>query len=312
MFNLFARHQIPADSAITEIDFSTANPAVSSADHWLTIEAQEHSLARSSVHIACDTAGRKFTGSTENVSRLSLAVAALKLSGRIAVELDGDKLAMEGIEPSLLRVERREGHWAIASQEDLTGKGPLRSGPFKEAFNHRMVFVYGTGGTAEENAWAYAKARYDAESWQYRGNGAVEMRPDTEFDPSAEPDRGVILYGNADNNAAWSALLGSSPVQVKRDVVKVGERAIKGDNLACLFMRPRPGSRIASVGVISGTGLSGLRATERVPYFLAGVAFPDCTVFGADTLREGAKGVRGTGYFGNDWTVERGEFAWRE
>jgi hypothetical protein len=58
--------------------------------------------------------------------------------------------------------------------------------------------------------------------------------------------------------------------------------------------------------------MAGLRLTERVPYFLAGVAFPDCTVFGVETLRGGAKGVRGAGYFGNDWSVEHGEFALAE
>ena len=33
-----------------------------------------------------------------------------------------------------------------------------------------------------------------------------------------------------------------SPVQVRRGQVKVGTRAVTGDDLACLFIRPRPGS----------------------------------------------------------------------
>ena len=41
-----------------------------------------------------------------------------------------------------------------------------------------MVFVYGTSGTKEENDWSYNKARYDAETWYYRGNGAVDMIAD--------------------------------------------------------------------------------------------------------------------------------------
>jgi len=79
-----------------------------------------------------------------------------------------------------------------------------------------MMFVFATHGTAVENAWAYAKARFDAESWWYRGNGAVDLLADAEFDPAAEPDRGIVLYGNADNNSAWPALLAQSPVQVHR------------------------------------------------------------------------------------------------
>jgi hypothetical protein len=121
-----------------------------------------------------------------------------------------------------------------------------------------------------------------------------------------------VLYGNAENNAAWNALLGKSPVQVKRASVDIGGREIEGKDLACIFCRPRPGSDTALVAAVSGTGASGLRLTDRVPYFIAGVGYPDCTVFGADALREGSKAVRAAGYFGNDWSVEQGEFAWRE
>ena len=83
-----------------------------------------------------------------------------------------------------------------------------------------MMFVYGTKGTAEENAWALAKSRYDAETFAYRGNGSIDVVADTEFEPEAEPDRNVILYGNADTNAAWAALLGASPVQVRRGSIR--------------------------------------------------------------------------------------------
>jgi hypothetical protein len=101
-------------------------------------------------------------------------------------------------------------------------------------------------------------------------------------------------------------------VQVKRSAISIGGRELRGEDLACLFLRPRTGSETASVAVVSGTGLSGMRLTERVPYFLAGVAFPDCTVFGVDTLAKGASAVRAAGYFGNDWTIEHGEFAWKK
>jgi hypothetical protein len=173
-----------------------------------------------------------------------------------------------------------------------------------------MVFVYGTRGTAEENAWAIAKARFDAESFWYRGNASVDVIPDTAFDAARERDRGVILYGNADNNGAWKALLADSHVQITRTAVSVGGRTVSGSDLACLFLRPRPGSDIACVGVVGGTGLPGLRLNDRMPYFMAGVAYPDLTVFGSEALAKGWGGARIAGYFGNDWTVENGEIAW--
>ncbi|MEW4451123.1 hypothetical protein AB1L30_00355, partial [Bremerella sp. JC817] len=106
-------------------------------------------------------------------------------------------------------------------------------GAFKDAFRHRVVLVYGTVGSEEENAWALARARYDAETFGYRGNGSIDVIPDTAFDPAADPDRNVVLYGHADSNAAWSGLLGDGPVAVERGRLRVGAVDRERDDLAC-------------------------------------------------------------------------------
>ena len=188
-------------------------------------------------------------------------------------------------------------------------KNPQRGGPFRDAFRNRVLFVYGTKGAPEENAWALHKARFDAETFWYRGNGSIEVVPDTAFDPAKDPDRNVVLYGNAAGNAAWQPLLGDGPVTVTAGLVQIGEHKFQGDDLACLFVRPRLGSATAAVGVICGTGLPGMRTTERLTYFTSGVGLPDLLLLGADSLMKGTAGVRLAGFFGNDWSVERGEWA---
>lgn len=314
LFDLFARHRIPSDSAVGRIRFATANPGVSASSHWVTVEAQEHALARSSVDLEWNAPARRFSGVTENVARLSLRLEHLPPGPTPTVELDGQSLTNLTVTPGNQRLwlTKDDGRWQSAAPAPRSAKGPHRHGPFKEAFAHRMQFVYGTRGTPEENAWSFAKARFDSESFWYRGNASIELVADTAFDASRDRDRGVILYGNADNNAAWNSLLADSPVQVRRQSVRVGHREITGTDLACLFLRPRPGSDIACVGVVTGTGLPGLRLTDRVPYFMAGVAFPDLTVFGSEALENGWLGARMAGYFGQDWSVDRGEFAWAE
>jgi len=184
------------------------------------------------------------------------------------------------------------------------------TGPFREAFDNRMVFVYGTVGTNAENAWSYAQARYDAETWWYRGNGGVDVVPDTAAWAIDDPERSVILYGNADTNGAWNRMLAGSPVKVKRGEVRVGEKTFSGEDLACLFLRPKPGSDWASVGAVSGTGLPGMRLTASLPYLQPMVGFPDALVVGADVLEKGLDGVRAAGFFGEDWGVATGEFEW--
>src|SRR5262249_51464449 len=153
-----------------------------------------------------------------------------------------------------IRLVRSGRTWSAApSPAPPSHKGPHRMGPFKEAFRNRFLLVFGTNGSPEENAWGLARARLDAESFWYRGNGSVDVVTDAAFlDPGrAEEfrDRNVILYGHAESNAAWPALLGESPVQVRRGQVRIGRRTTSGDDLACLFYRPRPGSDRAAVGV---------------------------------------------------------------
>ncbi len=342
MYDFFARHTLPDEASVRQVDFTTVNPGVSARDHWATIWTQLHSLQPSTISIRFDPGLRRFIGTTTNVARLRFDLDTLRPSGPMQVELDGQKIEKIDLPPShaaqpgALWLERNGDRWAVASAPSDAVKGPERAGPFKTAFRNRMVLVYGTRGTAEENAWAYAKARYDAETFWVRGNGSIDVVPDTAFEtstssdsgrghsenagptdhlparPASDRDRSVILYGNADTNGAWAALLGDSPVQVHRGLVTVGGRRLMGNSLACLFLRPRSGRAWATVGVVSGSGLPGMRLTERLPYFVSGVAYPDVTVLSTEVLQKGEAGVLGAGFFGPDWSVETGDFAWNE
>lgn len=122
----------------------------------------------------------------------------------------------------------------------------------------------------------------------------------------------MILYGNADTNGAWDLLLADSPVQVRRGEVEVNERTVRGRDLACLFVRPRADSDVASVGVVWGTGPLGMRLTERLSNFVSGSGFPDCLIVDSEMLSKGTGAIRCAHFFGDDWTVDSGDSAWRE
>jgi hypothetical protein len=267
----------------------------------------------------------------------------LSADAPVAVELDGQKLlnlpwpgnvtgraAVAGVAKPGLWLQNSSGSWRPAEAPGPTSKNPDRSGPFRQAFCRHMLFVYGTVGTAEENAWTLSKARYDTEAFWYRGNGSVAMMSDQEYlrDLGSKPSRelsstlnakrhpstghNVILYGNSDCNAAWAVLLKDSPVQVKRGSVTIGNRSLVGDDLACLFLRPNLRDDLGLIGVVSGSGLPGMRLSERLPYFISGLGYPDCFVVGSDMLTAGIAGVRAVGFFGQDWDVDSGEFGWRD
>jgi len=310
LFDFFARHARPGAERLRSIDFTTANPGLSARDGWLTIVAQEKPLLLSRARIEVDPVLQRFAGTTENINRLALRIPPEPGRTLWHLELDGQSFEASGT--GTLWLEKSAGAWRSAAAPPSGEKGPQRNGPFKEAFQHRMIFVYGTRGSVTENRWALAKARFDAETFWYQGNGSVDVVADTAFDPQADRDRSVVLYGNAATNAAWKALLGTSPIQVRRSIIQINKQLLRGDDLAALFIQPRPGSDCACVIAISGTAPAGMRLTNNLPYLYAGAAFPDFMVFSSALLAKPEAGILAGGFFNNRWDLEDGDWVIRE
>ncbi len=314
MFDMFARHALSPFSAVRDVEFVTANPGVSSRCHWLAIEGQIRHLDISKAHIHVWPHKRVFMGTTENVALLRINVDHLFTQEPITVELDGQTI--ENIpypeDTRSLWFERKNESWQRIEKPSLRNKGPHRYGSIKDELKHRFLFVYGTGGTPEENALAFGKARYDAETFWYRGNGAIEILADSDFKPSHCVDRTVVLYGNAETNRAWSSLLSDSPVRIHRGRIQVGARSLNGEDLAAFFIQPRKDSDIASVIAVSGSGLTGMRSAYSVSFFRSFVRYPDCLVTRVDQKEAGRTENVAVGFFGLDWSVENGEFSFTD
>jgi hypothetical protein len=308
------RQARPPAGQRTAIDFTTADPGVSSRCDWLAIESQLEPLKLCRAVFRQDADTRAFVGQTSNVARLAIDVGHLPPGQPIDAVLDGQQLHWISWpdDGSTLWFERDKNEWKPADPPSPRLKGPNRSGTFKSAFDSGVLLVYGTVGNDDENKWSEAKARYDAETFWYRGGGTLEVMPDTEFDSARTIGRSVVLYGNADTNAAWPALLSTCPVQVRRGEIRVGNRSDAGGDLAVLMVYPRSDSDTATVGIVGGTGRAGMALTNRCRYFISGVAYPDLLIVDASALKDGTSSIREWGYFGPDWSIELGEFAWRD
>jgi predicted esterase len=306
LFDFFKWHKRLPDSLVDRIDFMTANPGISAQYRWATIIQQQHPLQYSHLQLTRTTKQPMITGTTNNIRLLKLQLAPFGTHATVRIALDNQS-AIEYTTKSdndSLFLANENGAWTISAQPALSQKGPHRYGTFKEAFNNRMVFVYGTTGNKEENEWSLNKARFDAETWYYRGNGAVDMVADKDFSISKYANRGVVLYGNAVTNTAWKLLLNDCPLQVTRNVITAGGKQFEGDDLAACFVWPIRNSAIASVAVISGTGLKGMYAAYGNQYFAGGSGFPDYMIFRLNMLQDGVKGVQMAGFFDNDWKLK--------
>ncbi len=311
MYQFFAHHVLAPAASMRHIDFTTTNPGVTARDFWMTIEQQARPMLVSNVNVVFDPGQRLFHGTTTNVAVMKFDLRQLLVPGDpINLKIDNNvAITVKWPKTGILWLENTLSGWQEINALPATAKNPLRNGPFKLAFNHNFIMVYGTHGTPDENSWAMQKARLDAETFWYRGNGSVTIIPDTEFNAKANIDQSVILYGNSVTNSAWKALLGSSPVQITEGSASIGSHTFTGSDLASMFLQPRPGSAIACVAAISGTGLTGMEVTNRLPIFMSGTGWPDCTLLSSHVLSAGTAGVLAAGFFGNDWSVSNGEFA---
>ncbi len=329
MFDFFARHAKPGIGRIQNIDFTTASPGVSATDYWLTIYAQERQLEVSRAIVKFIPSRNRFAGTTSNVKILSFDLTMTDRNNPFNVDLDSTKLEGVTVPPNANRLwlKKENGQWKVTSEPPPGDKGPSRYGTFKDAFRHNVVFVYGTHGTKEENEWAFDKARFDAETFWYQRGGSVDIVSDKEFKTGVDPDRSIILYGNDETNSAWHEVLDQSPVSVSDGKLIFDKKVMKGKDYACFMIRPRKGSTIASVGVVGGTGIEGMKLTYTVPYLEPWYSLPDLTVLNVSMLsREsknsdsagrnygrrisfgGEQGVKISGFFGLDWSIKNGEF----
>ena len=309
---------LPLQESRDHISFTTISPNNHATNGWVTIDTQLTALEPSRADLTIDRKAKSVTGTTSNVARLGLSVDLDGEDDQLTLDIDGVKLlAIEPDGGELLWIERTltpDGTitpWKISTPPNPNQKCAARMGPFKTAFTNHPVLVYGTTGTSIQTTALLAKARYDNEQFVYRGNASFEIVDDKSFLQSANSrfkNRNVILYGNADTNAAWNSLLATSPITVRNNeiIVKTSDSAtttIKGDDLGAVFAFPRPNSDTALVGVVAGTGAVGQSLLDRAPYFVAGTGYPDLAIFRANMLEAGSVGAVGAAFFSNDWTL---------
>ena len=306
LFEFFNFRRIPADEEIDQLSFSTASPGVSAGSHYVEIWQQQTPAEISTFTL--DRTDDTLHLTTDNVALLRIDHSRLPDSVDHVYLDDAVYPLSRESEASFFR--RTGTGWQSANQPGVGEKNPRRYGGFKNAFGNGMVLVYATGGTEQENAWYRHRAAYDAERWYYRGNGYVRVLADTEFESADFPDRNVILYGNGENNAAWSQLLEDAPFAVGIGILRMGDREWRGEDIGAYLTYPRAGSDSASVGIVAATGPAGMYAAYANDYFLDTTFFPDVLIFTAELSARGLPALLGAGYFGSDWSVDSGVFEW--
>ncbi|GLR16751.1 hypothetical protein GCM10007940_13660 [Portibacter lacus] len=305
LFDFFKARKIPETSSLKKLEFYTTSPGVSASSHFVTIQQQEKPFELSSFNFNNEEG---FTIDFENTATAELDLSSFESVPETIVVNDQEIKTGSAKKLVLKHVDDK---WEIGSAAPKSEKGPHRNGGFKDAFRNNVVFVYGTKGSAQENDWNKMKAMFDAETFYYRANGKVEVIRDTDFSAATYKDRNVVIYGNSDSNGAWKALLKDCPIQVETGKVVINGVTLSGKQWGSYFVYPRQDSDVATIGVVTGTGLAGMKATYPNHYMVNGTSFPDFTLFDSSALQIGLDAIKCAGFFGNDWSMETGDFQWK-
>jgi len=304
LFDFLRQNRIPALHEVDSLEFLTASPGVSSSDYWIEILQQEHPFELS--RIKAVKKGDTINLDTENIACLKIKLSKLHFNAQPCIISNGEAMQLNNNQDIVLYLSGNKLH--LGDAPTAACKNPGRYGSFKMAFTNNVVFVYATGGTPQENEWYKNKAIFDAETFLYLGNSSVDIIPDKAYDPAKYKGRNVIIYGNAVNNLAWHKVLGKCPIKVENKGIQFGKSYLPGEDLGTMFCYPHSSDDKALVGVVAGTGIKGMKAAYSNHYFSGLTGFPDVLIFTHDWIKEGPAEIRVSGFFGNDWSIEKGDF----
>jgi poly(3-hydroxybutyrate) depolymerase len=298
------------------VSFRTVNLGTSNQAYWIRIDAQEKPMTMTEInahslgHVFHSLSVPTITIETQNVREFTLAPGHLMGQGPFTVSIDGEEQIVNLPEDGMLTLTKRAGRFR-PGPAGLSGlvKTPDLYGPIKQAYFSPFVLVYGT----KSGTWRFPAvdvtlpmARSQAMRWWRRGNGCVNVVPDTCVTDSMTAACNLILFGGPLENRITARIQRDLPIRVKRGAIEIGGHLIEGRGLAARFIYPNPLNPERFVVVHAGGDVGGLRLSDTFKTMHAGAGLPDYIIFDSRAVYRGWAGVLATGFFDSDWEVDPG------
>ena len=154
LFSFLRNHSKPNWDLALELEFHTVSPAIRSQHGWLRIERTAKSMLPAQLKARLVPTQSELFLEGENLARVVVDLTAfssrLPVGKDLTVYWEDTQMLIpyESLAAPIPLQPQGIGGLKLGPQFLPTAlKGPHRSGPFKEGFDGRMVFVYGTMGT---------------------------------------------------------------------------------------------------------------------------------------------------------------------
>ncbi|HVP57505.1 MAG TPA: prolyl oligopeptidase family serine peptidase [bacterium] len=308
------------DACPSHVVFKTSDLGKSSRCYWIEIMRQREPFRDSRIDASLSRdgggagagSGRGSRGGagavvevrTENVSEFAIYPCGDMLgSGQLQVRIDGKAWtigARAAAHPLVFAWRAGEFRMGETHTWGLT-KSATSYGPIKQAYFSPFVLVYGTRGDARTTGLLLHQARLEAMQWWIRGNGSVEILPDSEVTDSTLAADNLVLFGGPEENTLTRRLNRHLPIKLVGGHVLVGDSDLGGEGLAAEFVYPNPLNPDKLVMVHEGIGIAGLKLSTYFGALSSAAGLPDYMIFDASVRTQGWAGVRRAGFFDSAW-----------
>jgi hypothetical protein len=212
--------------------------------HWLQALGMEEHYARAELEAWVGKEGSVGVKEPKNVTRFAILspVAAMTETVRIgdaAIPVPG------GQGRSGIVFGKRDGRWAYLGQLDHQkheGKRPGLQGPIDDAFTAPFLCVRGTGMAWDPAVEAWARARLDRFSYEWRRyfRGELPVKDDAAVTEEDARRFNLILFGDPGSNSWIARVLPHLPVRWTRQEVAIGGASTSAADHAPVFIQPNP------------------------------------------------------------------------
>ncbi|MFC2173551.1 prolyl oligopeptidase family serine peptidase, partial [Acidobacteriota bacterium] len=281
----------------------TVNPDQNGKNRWIEVLSLVRPYFPGEVKAASDNGGT-VTLDLTNIEILRL-IPEDSWKAKVHVIANGKALPPRKRTRSLIIARSGDGYrWAEPDAKSLK-KRPGLYGPIKAAYFKPFLFVYGTEGDSDRTALNLEIARNLAQKWWIRGNGYVQVLPDSLVSEGDIEKFNLILFGNEETNNLTRRIGPSLPIRVTHGAVRLKGRQYNGSGIAAKFVYPNPLFPDRLVLVWAGTDAEGMALTTAMDTLYSGAGLPDFLIWNRDVKRKGWGGVIAAGFFDNRWQLAR-------
>jgi pimeloyl-ACP methyl ester carboxylesterase len=251
--------------------------------------------------LTVDRDGKDLKIETEGVSAFApvASLDGLDPAAEVALSIDGQRLGswkMEGL-AGVGFAKSEAGAWqkkVLAA----SGKRHGQSGPIDDFQRGRLLYVYGTAGSPEENA----RLEKVAKKISNRGLGTeFPCKADSAVTDEEIRDCHLVLLGSPSTNRVTAKVVEGQPLKWEEGKLRLGEVVVEGPGAGACLVYPSPLANDRYIVVLSALDEAGYRVWET----RAGVDY--------SLGKTEGKGFHPTirGVFANDWSL-KDDLAYRQ